>query len=610
MEDSGAKRAWPGRWRVWAVKTAVVLCICIALLCLTWMLDRASIKVAWFTYGWSYGFFVNAVPAILVFLLLLVLCNRLSLALIVTLLLLAALYTANFLKLKYLRVPVSYSDAYVLGNLHVATVKLLGDYVDVWHVVGPLLVAVAVVGASLWLEHRWFRRWGVTRIVIGVVALFSAGSVAAGAGWVGSVYGARNLRVVPFSPLLTQVHAGLISSILYTDAERRQALTLPVDTAAMNAFLARPASPLPALGVPADARQRPDIVVVQSESFFDPGILKDIPNTDATLPTLHRALAAGLGGTMDPPTFGGGTLRTEFEVLTGIPMAAYPQVEFPYLQIMQPRIPSFVRVLRDHGYATVAIHANSATFWNRDVAFREIGFQHFVSKRAFPANAHKDGWYISDQAMTDKIIATLKQAQAPTLVFAISIEAHGPYLNDPVDDPARRDAIPAPPGVHGKALLEYRNYLYHIENADRQMGRLWSFLEARGRPFILVFYGDHLPALTHVYTQAQFDDGSNGPDQFVPWYLVGDGVQLRKAHVDAWMLGSDILRAAGVPLSPYYELVAKAQAALGSGAGGAAPNATLQGIYSLARLNLRGQLDHYLAGVGAPVGSHPKATHE
>lgn len=609
MKGSNAAKTSSGA-RVTLLKAGLVACLAVALFLTTWMLDRASINVAWFAYGWTYGFFVNAVPVVLLFLLLLVVFNRVTLAFIVALGLSIALYAANFLKLKYLDVPVSFSDAYLLGNLHVDTIKLLSGYLGIWQIVAALVVVAGIVAASIWLERPWFRRWGISRIIICLVVVVFGVSAGTGAGWIGDVYGARNLRVVPFSPLLTQLHAGLISSVLYTSVERREALAAPVNEGAIKALLTTGPGSVPPPSGMTTGGVKPDIVVIQSESFFDPGILKDIANTDEALPDLHRALAAGIGGTMKPPTYGGGTLRTEFEVLTGIPMAAYPHVEFPYLEIVQPTIPSFVRVLRSHGYATVAIHANARNFWNRGVAFQEIGFQKFLSKDAFPRDAHKDGWYISDQAMTDKIIATLEQAKTPTLVFAVSIEAHGPYLNDPVDDPGRRDAIPAPPGLQGKSLLEYRNYLYHIENADRQMGRLWNFLKARKRPYILVFYGDHLPALTHVYPRAHFDNGLDGPDQFVPWFIVGTGVQPRSVHIYAWMMGGDILRAAGIPLTPYYQLVAKAQTILEAGVPAAKQDEILQGIYSLGRLHLRHKLGKYLAEADHGENNHLGVAHD
>lgn len=49
----------------------------------------------------------------------------------------------------------------------------------------------------------------------------------------------------------------------------------------------------------------PDIVVIQSELFFDTSILKNVDSTATELPDLKKALAAGRGGTMKPPTFGG-----------------------------------------------------------------------------------------------------------------------------------------------------------------------------------------------------------------------------------------------------------------------------------------------------------------
>lgn len=591
MKDS--QSLFTGKKVSWLLcRVAVVVTLCVALWFATWVMDRASIKLQWFAYGWTYGSFANAIPVVMVFLLLLALCNRTLLAFGITLLLTLALYAINFLKLKYLRIPVAFSDVYVLGNLHVATLKLLLDYVKLWQIVAVLLAAASVGAGLAWLERGFFRRRSVARVLVALVA--AAWLASAGVGWMGRIYAYDPLRVTPYAPVLTQAHAGLISSILNAAAMHRYTANAPVDATAAKAFLAM-AAPATALPEPAAGAVHPDIVVVQSESFFDPGILKDLANTDATLPNLHRALAAGVGGTMDPPTFGGSTLRTEFEVLTGVPMAAYPQVEFPYLQIVHPVIPSFVRVLRGDGYGAVAIHPNHRTFWNRDVAFREIGFQRFISKSDFPADAHVDGWYISDEALTDQIIATLDKAASPALIFAVSIEAHGPYVDDPVDDPARRDAIPLPAGLHGKAALEYRNYMYHIQDADRQMGRLWNFLVKRGRPFLLVFYGDHLPALTHVYAQTGFDDGQTGPDQFVPWFIVGTGIEPHALHIESWMLGSDILRMAGVPLSPYYQQVAKAQAMLAAHPDAQQQGIVQQGVNALAQMHLRGTFDAFVA---------------
>lgn len=186
--------------------------------------------------------------------------------------------------------------------------------------------------------------------------------------------------------------------------------------------------------------------------------------------------------------------------------------------------------------------------------------------------------------MTDQIIGQLDKAKEPALIFAISIEGHGPYLHVPVADKARRDAVPAPPGLVGRPLQAYRNYMYHIEDADQQLGRLWDFLAKRGRPYVLVFYGDHLPPLQRVYAVTSFDDGKTGPEESVPWFIVGSDVQPRPQHIKAWMMGSEVLRAAGLAQTPYYLLTAKAERALGQDASDAQREDILQGVYSLGRL--------------------------
>ena len=571
------------------IKAGLVVCLCIALACASWILDRASLGIQLFTYGWSYGFWANAAPVAVLFVLLLALFNRVALAGLVTLALVFALYVVNYLKLKYLAVPVSFGDVYLLENVHLATLRLLADYVNPGLLIPVLLVAAAIFCVLVWKERAFFNRRSMERAGLGLAAIFFVISLCMGAQWLGRVYGAKKLGVVPYAPNLTILHAGLISSLAYSDTERVQALAESVDRAAVKALLRLPQS----AGSPTPAEsQRPDIVIVQSESFFDPEILASLDETRDLLPNLHQALAQGIGGTMDPPTFGGGTLRTEFEVLTGIPLAAYPQVEFPYLQISQEKIPSIIRVADRAGYSTIAIHGNSGTFWNRSKAFQEIGFGQFLTKDDFPENAPLDGVYLSDAAMTDEIIRKLARAHSPTLIFAISIEAHGPYLNDGAAAPALRDAIPAPRGLHGAGLQEYRNYAYHIRNADQQLGRLWKFLAGRHRPYVLMFYGDHLPYLQHVYKQSPFDDGLSGPRQFVPWVIVGSNVGHRMVHVRSWMMGSEILKAAGIVPPAYYRVLAGAQSALSKDTDHR--QAILEGVYSMARLYLRGRLDEFM----------------
>lgn len=252
--------------KVAAGRFIAVVVLCLLLMAFTWILDRASIKVQLLAYAGSYGFFVNAIPVVLVFLLLLALFNRLALSLVVTCALTLALYVANYMKLKYLEVPVSFSDVYVLENLHASTLDLLLNFAHVGYLIAAVALIVVMVGASYWLGRAFFGCRSLVRVLVAASTLFCLISLAAGARWVGKVYAANRLRVVAWAPTLTIVHSGVISAIAFTSAERARVLDVPVDEPAVDKFMAMKINP-PAVPSAVSA-EKPDIVIIQSESFL------------------------------------------------------------------------------------------------------------------------------------------------------------------------------------------------------------------------------------------------------------------------------------------------------------------------------------------------------
>jgi phosphoglycerol transferase MdoB-like AlkP superfamily enzyme len=404
------------------------------------------------------------------------------------------------------------------------------------------------------------------------------------------VYSEELLGISPASPFLTQFRAGVLGTLLHETDYMGQALDEPIDGRAVKQLKLR--LNLPSSDAATFAGIPPDVVVIQSESFFNPDVLEEVPDTTPWLPSLHQATAVGVSGLMTVPTFGGGTLRTEFEVLTGIPLAAYPRMQFPYLQISRDTLPGLPHAFDDAGYRTVAIHGNSGEFWNRRYAFRSLGFSTFVTTHEFKPTGFKDGLFLSDHSMTEEIIAQLQQEQRPTFVFAISIEAHGPYKGAPVNDEAARMAIAMPAGLSRVGRDEFSRYAYHIAAADREFGRLWSYLEHRGRPYVLVFYGDHLPGFEKVYRELRFRNGQPAESQRVPWVAVsnvpGHG---STRNMYAWMLPQTVLELAHVKAPAYFSFAAAAGREAMGEADGADNSQLLDGLYSAARMQLDGAFD-------------------
>jgi phosphoglycerol transferase MdoB-like AlkP superfamily enzyme len=538
-------------------------------------------------------------------------------------------YGANALKEQNLAIPLMPADFRMLGQLRHGGGELLVGYLP--HVSLLVVALVAMIALLVvWMRYeppvlyRRPRRW---RAVAAGVMFAALVTLLAGVPFWRGLYGQKLLGMQPWSPLATRQHDGLVGSLLLFHLQygvQQRKANVPTALALMAHYEPQIAarSPPPA----GNDAQKPDIVVILSESFFDPTILRGYSPDLELAPNLRRLAAHGTSGQLHVPTFGGGTIRTEFEVLTGLSLRYFPQVQFPYLQIHQKRIPGIVRLLARDGYTTLAVHGNNPGFWNRTSAFRELGFDKFISIADFPHDdAVNDGRYMSDKSFTDEVLRQLPDTGPPRFVLGISIEAHGPYDKSYGIDEAARDAIPVPAAVTDpQAKLELQNYIYHMRHADRQLGRLVDTLAQRKRRTIVLFFGDHLPALVPAFQQAGFKDGKGFLTQTVPYLLI-DTAHMDQAttqNAAAWELPGMVLHAAGIGDDPWFtltQLVGPQLAALTR-----APDAPVapenaqqehldEGMRNVADLRLHNKLDKLwpqaaalAAGGGTPATATPR----
>jgi hypothetical protein len=361
------------------------------------------------------------------------------------------------------------------------------------------------------------------------------------------------LNFEPWSPAKTITHAGLLPPLLLYHWELSSGPPPPADRHGALRMLADSAPALRAAVSAAAPEMLPDIVVVQSESFFDPQRLDGMPA--GTLPNFRALAELGTSGELTVPTFGGGTVRTEFEMLTGLPLKFLPGVEYPFFELVDKPLPSLPRALARNGYRVSAIHPNDAGFWNRGEAYRKIGIDRFIAGNEF-RKAPIEGLFVSDAALTDRILRELQDDGPPQFVFAVSMEAHGPYDWRGTLDARRLAAVSVPPGLDEYSERTLRHYLYHLDDADRELGRLAAALTARARPTLLLFYGDHLPGLQATFAKTGFVDGRPARAQPTPWLLLDNTtVAADRDDLRAWQLPARLLAAAGAQTDAYFALL-------------------------------------------------------
>lgn len=238
--------------------------------------------------------------------------------------------------------------------------------------------------------------------------------------------------------------------------------------------------------------KQPNIVFIMSESFWDPTSIEGLEFGTDPMPTVRKHQ----NGEILSPTFGGGTSNVEFEALTGFSNMFLPPGSVPYQQYIQHELPSLPRYLDGLGYETKAVHPYPKWFWNREQVYQHIGFEEFMDIDGFKDPLYK-GPFVSDEQVTNTIIEQTEQSDAPVFTYAITMQNHTGYNSDkyPVYDVETQ----TPPGVDPVFNLLLRSYTQGVSDADKAFKQLIDYYEASEEPTIVVFFGDHLPAIGQDY---------------------------------------------------------------------------------------------------------------
>jgi hypothetical protein len=261
----------------------------------------------------------------------------------------------------------------------------------------------------------------------------------------------------------------------------------------------------------------PNIVVVLAEAFADlrtHGICVE-PNP---LPNYDEAVRRSVYvGRTSVPVYGGWTIRSEYSLVTGITLASFSnKIANPNATLVRPASHSLPKHLRKLGYRTLMVHPHNRRFYGRGKACPALGFDEFLDEKRF-AGAPREGRYISDAAVAERIAAELQNADRPTFLFCVTMENHGPWCQK---TPLNIAPFTVQPELSPANQPAFAEYLHHLRNADLMIRRLTEMVATADRPTIVLFVGDHLPALTEMYREvgcAMFGAKGNPWPVTAPW---------------------------------------------------------------------------------------------
>lgn len=250
-----------------------------------------------------------------------------------------------------------------------------------------------------------------------------------------------------------------------------------------------------------DPSIKPNIIVILSESLFDPTLLPKVAFDKDPMPFMRNLMKDYSSGLMLSPQFGGGTANVEFEVLTGNSMRFTPPGSTPYIQYANHGIDSLASILARQGYTSTAISPFFNWFYNSKNVYKNFGFSHYISLEFF--DQHFKGHEIADVEVTKNIMAQTEKTAGPDFIFANTMENHQPYDADKF----YTNPIKVTGNVSEKALGMLTSYATGVADADLMLKSLVEHYTATKEPTILVFFGDHKPVLGSnygVYTETGY----------------------------------------------------------------------------------------------------------
>lgn len=238
--------------------------------------------------------------------------------------------------------------------------------------------------------------------------------------------------------------------------------------------------------------ENPDvnIILIQLESIFDPLKLKDVKFSNDPLKNLRNLSKINESGEIIVPVLGGGTIQSEFEILTGINIKNL-YTKMPYLNLLNnTQVESIPYILKNYGYATTAIHNYFSTFYNRTKAYENIGFETFIPIEAMTSREISQNFWYKDNILINEIITKIKNTPEKDFIFGVTVESHGPY-NTLING----DIVVESNSLSEKDLIELQNYANIIKHVDDFIINLINELNNTNEEYILILYGDHLPSL-------------------------------------------------------------------------------------------------------------------
>lgn len=291
---------------------------------------------------------------------------------------------------------------------------------------------------------------------------------------------------------------------------------------------------------------KPNIIFIQLEAFMDPTKIKEAKFSEDPIPNFRKICDENKGYMANVPTTGGGTVRTEYEVMTGNNIDYLTPGEIPYNTILKGKYyNSIATTLKYQGYGAHAIHNFQGNFYTRNNAYEKLGFDTFTSIEYMNGYEKNERGWVKDKILTKYIKKALNSTEGSDLVYTIAVQGHSSYPKDSLK------LYDFPIKVSGKLSDVDKNQLYYYVNqlkeTDEFIGDVMDMVDNSKEDTLVVFYSDHMPALNLFQNDKFYLDAYEAPFAFYSNFEMNN-FDFNK--IEAYNISSLALELAGVEYGP------------------------------------------------------------
>lgn len=236
--------------------------------------------------------------------------------------------------------------------------------------------------------------------------------------------------------------------------------------------------------------KKPNVIMIMSEAFADFRIFDSLEIDPSIYESFDNIRNEGYAGRAVVPAFGSFTVKTEFELMFGLPVKSLNDPNMPQRLLLDREQQTMPRYFNSLGYNTNYIHTFASTFYSRERIFANYGYDnmYFDDDLTVPTEYYEA--YISDTTIFNQIDTILAENEDPSFIFTTTMQNHQPYN----------------PNEAYTTQLDY--YLAGIKNMTGNLEEFINGLKELDEPTLVFFVGDHFPCFKgedSIYNQLEIN---------------------------------------------------------------------------------------------------------